>query len=414
MATPITRATKTRNTRNIRRIILFRAFVCFVAVGHATSAGAQTFTQRGFIDGAVFLFPQQTVTDETRVVGDLLVRDDAFLKPAPWIQFAAGAEFRANSHDQVEDSWRIDSSDRTVRRPRLAIRRAAATVTWRTLTVDVGKQFLRWGKTDIVTPTDRFAPRDFLNVIDSEFLAVTGARAAVQFGGDTIEAAWVPRFTPSRLPLVNQRWTPVPVPFIPPRDMPDGSQTGVRWSHIASRGEYALAFFDGFNHLPNVEPTALEYPAIRMYGGDAAIPSPWFTVKGEAAYFTSASPTTDEYVLYVVQLERQTGEWVFVGGYAGEVVTLRRALLTFAPDRGLTKSLVGRAAYTIDVNRSLAIESAVRTSGRGAYAKFEYSQTYGQHWRATTSAVAIAGHGDDFIGQYHRNSHAALALRYSF
>ena len=28
---------------------------------------------------------------------------------------------------------------------------------------------------------------------------------------------------------------------------------------------------------------------------------------------------------YVVQLERQTGEWVLVGGYAGEVVTERRS-----------------------------------------------------------------------------------------
>ena len=56
------------------------------------------------------------------------------------------------------------------------------------------------------------------------------------------------------------------------------------------------------------------YPPIRTYGADAAIPLRWFTLKTEAAYFTSSSATTDEYVLYVVQLERQTGEWLFVGG----------------------------------------------------------------------------------------------------
>ena len=54
----------------------------------------------------------------------------------------------------------------------------------------------------------------------------------------------------------------------------------------------------------------------------------------------SSSPATDEYVLYVAQVERQTGEWVFVGGYAGEVVTEARASLTFAPDRGLSRALV--------------------------------------------------------------------------
>ena len=59
------------------------------------------------------------------------------------------------------------------------------------------------------------------------------------------------------------------------------------------------------------------YPELRLYGGDAAVPLPWFTVKGEAAYFTSSTPGAEEYALYVIQLERQVKEWSFVGGYAG-------------------------------------------------------------------------------------------------
>ena len=54
-----------------------------------------------------------------------------------------------------------------------------------------------------------------------------------------------------------------------------------------------------------------------------------------------------------VQLERQRGEWAFVGGYAGEVVTRERSLLSFAPDRGMSRSIVGRASYTLDANRSV-------------------------------------------------------------
>ncbi|HZR22655.1 MAG TPA: hypothetical protein VFA59_03640 [Vicinamibacterales bacterium] len=394
----------------------FKRFVVrsLAALVCAAPAHAQTLTERGFLDGTVFLFPQQTLTDRTRVVGDFLARDEVFLKPAPWVQFAGAVDVRANTHDQVEDDWRIDLGDRTTRRPRLSLRRAAATLRAKAVTLDVGKQFIRWGKTDIVTPTDRFAPRDFVNVIDNEFLAVTGVRGTVAAGDDTIEAVWVPRFTPSRLPLLNQRWTPIPVPALPDPQLPDGAQSGLRWSHVGAGFEYALAFFDGFNHLPNIERAGLAYPQMRMYGGDVAMPTTWCTVKAESAYFTSSSPTTDEYVMYVVQLERQTGEWLIVGGFAGEIVTDRRALLTFAPDRGLTKSFVGRASYTIDVNRSLAIETAVRATGDGEYAKFEYSRAYGQHVRATLSAVAIAGHSDDFLGQYHQNSHATLTLRYSF
>src|SRR5207248_4930943 len=126
--------------------------------------------QRGFIDGSVVLFPQDAPNDSTRVVGDLLFRNDVFVKPAPWMQFAAGVDVRASSHDQVEDDWRLDVGDRGPRRPRAALRRLTATLTRGPLTIDAGKQFIRWGKADIVNPTDRFAPRDFLNLVDAEFL----------------------------------------------------------------------------------------------------------------------------------------------------------------------------------------------------------------------------------------------------
>jgi hypothetical protein len=434
------------------------AAVCALVLWTAR-ASAQSVTQRGFLEGTAFVYPQAAPNDDVRFVSEVLAREEVFFKPAPWIQFAGGLDFRASSHDHVEDSWRLDFSDRTLKRPRLSIRRLAATVTRGRFTLDMGKQVIRWGKTDIVTPTDRFAPRDFLNVVDNELLAVTGARGVIQADQETFEVVWLPRFTPSRVPLVDQRWAPLPplargIPIVDANaPLPDGSQTGLRWGHVGSAIEYSLSFFDGFNHLPNMdalttinaepaEPACSVcsagsansasivvrriYPSIRTYGVDAAVPTRWFTIKGEAAYFTSSSVDTDlslrsaegakgdEYVLYVLQLERQTGEWVLVGGYAGEAVTARRAALTFAPDRGMTRSIVARASYTIDPNRSVAFESAVRQNGNGVYAKAEYSQARGQHWRATVTGIVIAGSEDDFLGQYHRNSHATVALRYSF
>ena len=138
------------------------------------------------------------------------------------------------------------------------------------------------------------------------------------------------------------------------------------------------------------------------------------TFKGEVTYFTSDSPNTDEYVLFVVQAERQFAEWMVVGGYAGEVVTVRRAEIDFNPDRGLSRSFLGRASYNIDANRSVAVEGVVRQDLDGLYLKAEYSHSYGQHWRATAAAALIRGEPDDFIGQYRRNSHLSLSARYSF
>ena len=130
-------------------------------------------------------FPQDAPNDPQNLVGDLLIREkSAFLTPSRWLQFAGGVDVRANTYDQVQWSRRIEFSDRSARRPGWSIRRLSATIAHGPLTIDLGKQFIRWGKTDIVTPTDRFAPRDFLNVIDNEFLAVTGARGVWQAKSD--------------------------------------------------------------------------------------------------------------------------------------------------------------------------------------------------------------------------------------
>jgi hypothetical protein len=409
----------------------FALALVLLAVGfHAPPLAAQTFSQRGFLDVRGVMFPQRASNDDGRLVGDVLAREEAFLKPVPWVQFAAGLDVRANSYDQVEDRWRIDIRDRRIERPRLSVRRLGATFTRGPLTVDIGKQFIRWGKADIVTPTDRFAPRDFLTVVDNDFLAVSGVRAVAQWQSQTFEIVWVPWFTPSRTPLLDQRWTVVP-PSDPPlrlvdaiKPLPQGSQAGVRLGHMGDRYEASISYFNGFNHLPNIQSTPgsapfdvfvmRTYPTLRSYGLDAAVPTPWFTVKGEVAYATTSTPATDEYVLYVVQVERQTGEWFLVGGYAGEAVTARRAQVTFAPDRGLTRSLLGRASYTFDANRSVAFEAAVRQTGRGAYVKGELSQARGSHWRATLAGVLVRGRADDFLGQFRLNSHVNVALRYSF
>lgn len=406
------------------------ALVVLVSLVCPRAAPAQTISQRGFVEGRAFAFPQDAPNDSTNLVADILARAEVFAKPAPWLQFAGGLDLRGNSHDRVERAWRVDFSDRSTLRPALSVRRLSATAHYRRLTVDAGKQFIRWGKSDIVTPTDHFAPRDFLNVVDSEFLAVTGVRAALRAGGDTFEVVVVPRFTPSRVPLLDQRWTAVPpeaagIRFVDGgARLPSGTEAGVRWGHLGAGFEYALSYFDGFNHLPNIEthvpfvPGELVlvrvHPKIKSYGADVAVPTRWLTIKAETAYFTSPSPATDEYVLYVIQIERQTGEWLFVGGYAGEVVTEHRAPLTFAPDRGMTRSIVARASYTIDPNRTAAVETAVHQNGHGVYVKAELSQAHGQHWRTTAAGSVIAGRADDFLGQYRRNSHLSLALRYSF
>mgnify|MGYP000271245480 CR=1 FL=1 len=157
------------------------------------------------------------------------------------------------------------------------------------------------------------------------------------------------------------------------------------------------------------------YPRLRQYGGEAAIPLPWFTVKGEAGWYTAPARETQDFWIYVIQLERTVGEWVFAGGWAGEAVTRAGgpgAQQQFAPDRGFAKSFVGHAGYTLGPTRNLNLDAVVRE--RASWLRGEFSQAFGKRWRVTAGLAWLRGDPGDFIGQYRRNSNATLAIRYSF
>jgi len=391
---------------------------------------AQSFEQRGFIENRTVVYPQSARNDSAHVVDETLLREEASYKFTPWLTVNGAFDARTDSHRQTAREWGLDADDRGTLRPAFSARRMSATIHRGKVTAEIGRQFIRWGKTDILNPTDRFAPKDYpSSVVDSDFLGVTAARLTYESGGNTVDLVWQPWFTPSRTPLLNQRWTALPAEAaaVSLADAgavyPGGSQYGARWNHIASGYEYSLCFFDGYQNLPSFDVlfnplTATAsftrtYPKLRLYGGDAAIPLRWLTIKGEAAYFTSSTPGAEEYALYVIQLERQVKEWSFVAGYAGSVVTRNASSpLDFAPDRGFARAFVGRAGLTIDANRSLAVETAVRAEG--SFVRFEYSQLFGQHWRATGGLAWIRGDMTDFLGEYRRNSYASLAVRYSF
>ncbi|MGH9558737.1 MAG: hypothetical protein ACRD30_05805 [Bryobacteraceae bacterium] len=390
---------------------------------------AQNFEQRGFIETNAIVYPQTAPGDSGRVVDETLFRYESSYKVAPWLDLHGDFDAETDTHRQVEREFGLDWNGQSIERPAFSLRRFSATVHKGRVTAELGRQYIRWGKTDILTPTDRFAPKDYLeNPIDPDFLGVIAARATIEAGNGSVDLVWQPIFTPARIPLLNQRWTVIPpeAAGVAIEDLgaryPGRSQFGARWNHIGSGYEYSLSYFDGFNNLPlfqaSLDPTTNSvgvqryYPELRMYGASAAVPLPWFTLKGEGGYFSSTTPDTDQYALYVIQLERQIKEWSLVGGYAGEVLTRAGNPLQFAPDRGFARSFLGRAAWTIDPVRSLAIETAVRAGG--SFARFEYSKTYGQHWRATAGIAWLRGDMADFIGQYRRNSYASLAIRYSF
>ncbi len=396
----------------------------------------QSFSQRGYVETRGTFFPQTAVSDSGRAIADVLFRYEMAYKLTPWLKFNGAIDGRTDTHRQTEREWRVDWQDRGMLRPAVSLRRFSLTANKGKWTVEAGKQFIRWGKADILNPVDRFAPRDFLNVLDTEYLAVMAGRATWESGGETIDLVWQPRFTPSRSPLLLQRWggggalrgelAALPLTLRQgPAVLPTRQQWGVRWNHVGRGYEVAGVYYDGHNHLPLVNWRVSQVPdlrldlnnyfaRLRMVGGATAIPNRWFTLKGEGGYFSSSTPAADNYFQYVIQAERQSGEWTFVGGYAGEYVTVRRNLFDFAPDRGLTRSFLGRASLQVNPRDTVAIDTALRQNGDGVWMRGEFIHTFNDQWSVRVGGSVIRGRTSDFLGQYGRNSNANFAFRYSF
>ena len=393
-------------------------------------AYAQQFDYRGFADVGVVAHPQEAPNDPTQFIADVQARFESSLRVRPNIVLAGSIDGRMDTHHQTTGRAALTYRDRTTQRPVLALRTLAITFAQGPVTLEVGKQFVRWGQSDIVSPTDYFTPRDYVDTLNSEFLAPTAARFTYSAGDTSVEAVYTPQMTPSRAPLLGQRWIGLRASLtgLTLRDAgaryPGGGQYGLRWRQTVRRVEYSASFFQGFNHLPLLDVTfspdaatvdvERHYPAVRGWGGDVVAPLPGVAVKAEAAWLQALDKDADDYGLWVAQVERQHAEWYFVGGWVGEWVGAERGALRFAPDRGLTGALLGRVSRTLQGNRSFFGEAIVRANGDGLYAKGEYSHGMGAHWRVILQALLIRGEPTDFLGQYRRNSMTEARARYSF
>ena len=414
----------------MKKTALLLFLIAGVAFAQQQNVNSEEFSSRGFIETDNEFYPQTTPIDDSNAVSEELFRWEFTWKLGDSFQINGGFDGRFDTHDEVERAWHLDWSDRTLQRPPMSIRDLNAVYNKGRFTATLGKQFIRWGKADILNPTDRFAPRDFLEITDADFLGVTAVRAVYATSSDSIDFVFQPWFTPSRTPLLNERWT-----FVPqqdwsylitnyPANFPGRPSYGIRWNHTGSAAEYSFNYYDGYDNLPlfnvlNAPPPynfAIQrfYPELREVGGDLALPMSWATFKTEVADFSSTNKLADEYVLYVLELQRQVREWNFVAGYAGEVVYNSPSPFYFSPERGFARSAIGHASWTIDPNKELAFEGIARQNGRGELFQATYSQTFGQHWRATVGYVFIGGDEADFIGEYNRNSHEIISLRYSF
>ncbi len=173
----------------------------------------------------------------------------------------------------------------------------------------LGRQIVSWGRADGVQITDIICPRDFTELAGVEYkdsrVPVTGLKLR-QYGNIySLEALWIPVYTPSLLPVDDS--SPLKEVFFPPQAVPlfveDAAvPAGIEDGELAFRGslflsalDLSVSVFRGWNHVPVFDKTLSAGPPpslslkpvfhrIWMTGLDAAIPVDAFVFRLEAAW----------------------------------------------------------------------------------------------------------------------------------
>ncbi len=138
----------------------------------------------------------------------------------------------------------------------------------------IGIQRFSWGRLDEYTVNDLFNPWDYTRFIfrslEDRKIGVPSVSAALDKGGWSYQAVWVPWLVPYRLPKPNERWAIVPAdpslskvpgaeiapqePGLPPKKLENGS-IGFRMQRLGET-EWAFNLFHGYNLRPVFRSTA--------------------------------------------------------------------------------------------------------------------------------------------------------------
>jgi hypothetical protein len=410
----------------------------------------------GFLESRAEVYPQRPHPADTHAL--------ALGHAQLWIQgmvhqrlsWRTSGDLRLDTHDNVDRHRWLDLSQRGLQQPAGALRELYVTVNLGSVDVRLGKQEIRWGRADGFNPTDNLVPYDYLNIVAEERIPVPAAKMDVYIGDTRLEAAWIPWFTPTRLPLLNQRWFPrlptstkaplgpmgeeidVALAFddgridFPARTLRNG-QWGVRWNQVVGGGEFSLSYFDGFDDLPVFRPTTApqplvavrpqllitldrEYHRMRVFGADYASALGPFGVRGELAYFDveSSAPLNRDRLVFVIGLDRTWGDWFAIVQYTDQIPARDVQDALVFPDQGLRSAILYRIERTLSGSQSIEIKGVIGVRDRDFLVQMGYNVALSDAWRLKAGITFLGGPRSSYLGQYRDNNYVNLQLRYSF
>jgi hypothetical protein len=323
------------------------------------------------------------------------------------------------------------------------------------LDLRVGKQTIVWGKTDVVSPTDHFAPRDFTDPLDTddERLGVLAARVRGSAGPLRLEGVLAPVAVASRLPGLRSRWAPPLPPRIPHPAAPGESlgasytltgparpslrmanvQLGARLSATVHGWDLSASWFRGWDDLPatrqRVVPVSegevrveLEQVYVRRsgLGADLATTLGAYTLRAEAAYLMPDSLGGPNHLQYVVGAERMFGDAMGAGGSLVLVQWIQELTPRgFRPgpfdlNHVFRAAAMVRAQHNLTSDLQLSADGVYDLRAEGYYLQPGASYRVRDGLRLEASLDLLGGGEEAFFGAFAGNRRLLTSLRYDF
>lgn len=356
-------------------------------------------------------------------------------------------QWKADSRNYVKEPW-MNFRDSTFRDPYFSFNQGYLKYRTESFDLAVGKQIYSWGTADGYNPTDYLLnPWDYQDIPDREKIGMFSVSANYYLTNTTsFQLIVVPLFTPSRIPMVNNRWLGVGIPirsFLDPlglggfaksvlpavdfiikdgRKLPpkrfENTEVAFRAKTSAISGwDLSLSYFDGFDNLPVVSlngpicippvpgitnglcvgPPKTVFPRVRAPGFDFSTTFGKLEVHGEAvAKFYDGGKTTDR--MPVVFGGRYTWDQSDVEGLGLEQILL---VLEYANDidlhkrddpltrdlsffvRPIQSTIISRIALKIDDANEFTFSTAINFYGpNSGYLQPKYAYKFTDNLKA--------------------------------
>lgn len=314
----------------------------------------------------------------------------------------------------------------------------------------VGKQQIIWGKADGVFITDIISPKDLREFLLPDFeeirTGVTSFKINYHKSNHTIEAVWVPVFTPTLLPETGSIWEPEMLfPIDPVWDYStskkelkiENSEAFLRYSMMASAFDFELVggtFFydDPAMHLTRqMDPSTMQlqgltvrpdYHRVGMGGGSFSVPLGDLVIRGEGAYyngrnFQTTSSSAPDGTIEKDYLHYMAGIDYSIGGVKLSAQFIQENILDYEDgiNNNEVESTMTFLARKDFLRERLWLElfAYVGLNNGDALIRPKVSYSFADGFDIQTGANIFTGDKGRF-GQYDANDMLYLKLKYSF